>query len=75
MNIRTEQDHRGVKQRAYPMLSFGRFASAARFCAAFDELRQYFRVRGEGGIGVPLSARRRLFFARWHGLIAELASS
>ena len=27
------------------MLGFGRFESAARFCTAFDELRQYFRVR------------------------------
>ena len=40
LNNLNEQDHRGVKQRSYPMLGFGRFESAARFCAAFDELRQ-----------------------------------
>ena len=45
LNNYTEQSHRAVKQRYYPMLGFGSFESAARFCAAFDELRQYFRVR------------------------------
>jgi transposase-like protein len=35
----TEQSHRAVKQRYYPMLGFGSFESASRFCAAFDELR------------------------------------
>ena len=39
LNNRTEQDHRAVKQRSYPMVGFGRFESAAQFCAAFDELR------------------------------------
>ena len=75
LNNLTEQDHRGVKQRSYPMLGFGRFESAARFCAALDELRQYFRVRRRGGTHVPLADQRRLFIARWHGLIAEMATS
>ncbi len=75
LNSRTEQDHRGVKQQTYPMLGFGQFASAVQFRAAFDELRQYFLVRGRGGINVPLSDRRRLFLARWRWLIAELATS
>ena len=44
LNNYTEQSHRAVKQRYYPMLGFGSFESASRFCAAFDELRQYFRV-------------------------------
>ena len=43
LNNFMEQDHRAVKQRYYPMRGFGSFASAARFCSAFDELRQYFR--------------------------------
>ena len=75
LNNLTEQDHRGVKQRSYPMLRFGRFESAARLCAAFDELRQYFRVRRRGGPHVPLPDQRPLFLARWHGLIAEMATS
>ena len=45
LNRRIEQDHRGVKQRYYPMLSFGAFHSAQRFCRAFEEMRQHFRPR------------------------------
>ena len=37
--------HRGIKQRYYPMRGFGSVASASRFCRAFDEVRQFFRVR------------------------------
>ncbi len=75
LNNRTEQDHRAVKQRYYPMLGFGRFESAARFCAAFDELQQYFRVRRRGGQHIPLAEQRGLFITRWRGLIAEMATS
>ena len=37
-----------------PMRDFGSFACAARFCSAFDEPRQYFRVRlrGEGHVSL-----------------------
>src|SRR5216684_604864 len=45
LNNRIEQDHRGIKQRYYPMRGFGSFESAARFCPAFDEVRHYFRAR------------------------------
>ena len=37
LNNLIEQDHRGIKQRSYPMRGFGSFVSAARFCHAFDE--------------------------------------
>jgi len=36
LNNRLEQDHRGIKQRYYPMRGFGSVASASRFCRAFD---------------------------------------
>ena len=75
LNNLTEQDHRGVKQRCYPMLGFGRFESAARFCSAFDELRQYFRLRPRGGIHVPLPEQRRLFLSRWQALVSEMAAA
>jgi len=55
LNNRIEQDHRGVKQRYYPMRGFGSFAAAARFCAVFDELRHFFRVRS-----TTANARRSL---------------
>ncbi len=72
LNNRIEQDHRAIKQRNYPMRGFGRFASAAQFCAAFDELRQYLRVRQRGAAWVPLAEQRRLFLTRWRSLIAEM---
>ena len=75
LNNYTEQSHRGVKQRYYPMLGFGNFESAARFCAAFDELRQYFRVRRRGEAHVSLGEQRRLFLARWRSLIAGTAAA
>ena len=48
LNNYTEQSHRGVKQRYYPVRGFGDFESASRFCAAFEEMQQYFRVRRRG---------------------------
>ncbi len=75
LNNLTEQNHRAIKQRSYPMPGFGRFESAARFCAAFDELRQYFRIRRRGGAHVPLAEQRRLFVARWQSLVSEMAAA
>ncbi len=75
LNNYTEQSHRPVKQRYYPMLGFGNFESAARFCSAFDELRQYFRVRRRGESHVSLAEQRRLFTMRWRSLIAEMVAA
>ncbi|GHO63692.1 hypothetical protein KSC_025840 [Ktedonobacter sp. SOSP1-52] len=61
LNNRLEQDHRGIKQRYYPMRGFGNFASAARFCRAFDELRNYFRPRSLMRETLFLPEQRRLF--------------
>lgn len=61
LNNRLEQDHRGVKQRYYPMRGFGNFASAARFCRAFDELRNYFRPHPTVGETLSLLEQRQLF--------------
>ena len=73
LNNYTEQSHRPLKQRYYPMLGFGSFESASRFCTAFDELRQYFRVRSRGEAHVSLAMQRRLFLTRWRSLISEIA--
>jgi transposase-like protein len=75
LNNRLEQDHRGVKQRYYPMQGFGSFASAAQFCCAHDELRAYLRSRKRTGETVSLAERRRLFRVRWTALITELAAA
>jgi len=59
LNNRMEQDHRGVKQRYYPMRGFGSFAAAARFCRAYDEQRDYFRARRKAQETVSLVEQRR----------------
>ena len=57
------------------MRGFGNVASASAFCAAFDELSDYFRVRRRGERPPSLSAQRRLFTERWRALIVELAAA
>jgi len=74
-NNRIEQDHRGIKQRYYPLRGFGTFDSAARFCSAFEEQRQYFRAQARSGEPVPLAERRRRFQDRWATLMAALAAA
>jgi putative transposase len=69
LNNRIEQGHRGVKQRYYPMRGFGSFASAARFCPAFDEVRQYFRARSTNQKPLPLAEQRRHFRQRFIDLL------
>ncbi len=74
-NKRIEQDHRGNKQRYYPMRGFGSFVSAARFCPAFEEQRQYFRAVARSGEVVSLADRRRVFKDRWATILAEVAAA
>ena len=73
-NNRLEQDHRGIKQRYYPMCGFGSFASASGFWSAFDELRDHFRFRRTIGELVPLAEQRRRFVERLAGLDTFLAA-
>ena len=61
LNNRLEQDHRGIKQRYYPMRGFGTVEAAARFCRAFDELRNYLRPRRTKGEVVSLQEQRQAF--------------
>ncbi len=74
-NNRIEQDHRGIKQRYYPLRGFGSFAAAARFCSAFEEQRQYFRAVATSGERVALAERRRLFRERWAAVLTDLAAA
>ncbi len=68
LNNRLEQDHRGIKQRYYPMRGFGNFASASRFCRAYDEQRDYFRYRTKPKEKVTLPEQRRIFRRRFGAL-------
>jgi transposase-like protein len=61
LNNRLEQDHRGVKQRYYPMHGFGTVEAATLFCSAFDELRNYLRPRRTMGEAVSLLEQRQAF--------------
>ncbi len=74
-NKRIAQDHRGSKQRSYPMRGFGSFTSAARFCTGSEEQRQYFRAQARSGERISLAERRRRFQDRWAVVMAELAAA
>jgi putative transposase len=75
MNNRIEQDHRGIKQRYYPMRGFGSFTSAARCCVGFEAQRQYFRAQARSSEHVSLAERRRQFQERWAAVMAELVAA
>ncbi len=74
-NNRIEQDHRGVKQRSYPMRGCGAFAAAARCCTGFEEQRQYCRAQARSDERVALSERRHRFQERWAAVMAALAAA
>lgn len=75
LNNRIEQDHRGIKQRYYPMRGFGSFEAAARFCRAFEELRQFERYRRARAETGSLAERRRRFIGGTVALQAMLAGA
>jgi putative transposase len=75
LNNRLEQDHRGVKQRYYPMRGLKAFESASRFCRAFEEQRQYFRSRAFRGHRVLLIRQRSLFKMRYINLKNEFVAA
>jgi transposase-like protein len=64
LNNRLEQDHRGVKGRYGPMRGFKCPRSAAEFCCAYDELRNFFRSRSHANQHVSASNRRLHFLRR-----------
>jgi transposase-like protein len=72
LNNKIEQDHRGIKGRYHPMRGFGTFHSAARFCSAHDELRDYFRHRTRIDEVVSLGVQRAQFRVRSAELRAML---
>ena len=75
LNSFTEESHRAIKQRNYPMRGFGSFKSASRFCTAFDELNNYLVTRRRGERRRALSDQRQLFTQRRRALIVELKAA
>jgi len=57
-NNHLEQDHRGVKGRTRPMRGFKSSVSAARFCRAHDEVRNFLRPATRRKQHVPAARRR-----------------
>ena len=54
------------------MLGFGNFESASRFCTAFDEVHNYFRI---DKTPASLAARREVFISRWRELIENVSAA
>ena len=59
-----EQSHRGIKQRYYPMMGWGNFESAQRFCRIYEEVKNFLRPQLFMGEFVSLADRRRMFLER-----------
>jgi putative transposase len=49
----------------YPILGFKTLVTAAGFCRAYEEVRNYFRPRQKTGEAVSLGKRRELFIGRY----------
>jgi transposase-like protein len=47
MNNMIEQDHRGIKSRCGVMKGFKNIFCALKFCTAFEEIRQFFRMKNK----------------------------
>src|SRR3954470_22992525 len=75
LNNRLEQDHRGIKGRYRPMRGFKYPRSAARFCRAYDELRNVLRPRSRPHQHVPADRRRLQFLRRTATVLALLQAA
>ncbi len=75
LNNRLEQDHRGIKGRYRSMRGFKCPRSAARFCRAYDELRNVLRPSSRHNQSVPADRRRLQFLRRTVTVLAILQAA
>jgi putative transposase len=75
LNNHLEQDHRGIKQRYRPMCGFKTFATAARFCRVFDEIRGFLRPQSHRNQSLTLEQRRRIHQDRFSQLMEMMAAA
>jgi putative transposase len=68
-----EQDHRGVKGRYRPMRGFQTHTSAARFCRAHDEVRDFLRPAPRRKEHMSAARRRAIHVQRVAALRDMLA--
>jgi putative transposase len=73
LNNHLEQDHRGIKQRYRPTYGLKTFATAARFCHVFDEIRAFLRPQCYRNQLLTLAQRRRIHQARFTELTGMMA--
>ena len=66
---------RGIKGRYRPMRGFKCTRSASRFCRAYDELRNFLRLRSRPHQHVPASRRRSLLLRRTVTVLATLKAA
>ena len=60
MNNRLEQDHRGPKSRIDVMQGYKNIFNAQIFCTAYEEIRQFFRMKNK-----TRGEKRRIFATRF----------
>jgi putative transposase len=74
LNNHLEQDHRGIKQRSRPTTGLKTFATAARFCRVFDEIRAFLRPQSHRHQPLPLAQRRCIHRERFGHVMAFMAA-
>ena len=75
LNNGLEQDHRGIKGRYRPMRGFKCPRSAARFCRAHDELRNFLRLRSRPHQHVPADRRKLLLLRKTVAVLGILEAA
>jgi putative transposase len=75
LNNHLEQDHRGIKQRYRPTCGFKTFATAARFCCVFDELRAFLRPQAHRNHPLTLAQRRDIHRERFAHVMEIIAAA
>ena len=75
LNNHLEQDHRGLKQRYRPTCEFRTFATAARFCRLFGEVRAVLQPQSRRNQGLSLKQRREIYGERLTHLLEMMAAA
>ena len=70
MNNVIEQNHRGIKSRCRVMKGFKNIFCALVFCTAFEEIRQFFRMKNK-----TRAERRRMIVPRTSGFLRIVYSN
>ena len=75
LNNHLEQDHRDIKQRYRPTGGLTTFATAARFCRVFDEVRAFLRPQSRHNQGLSLKQRRDIYQERFTHVMEMMAAA